>query len=750
MAIDFGDLASRYASARWDQATQPFTDPEAYMNNRLQQNFGVDMNGNTTPVSTTIKYNTDTGAPETVTTKHEVGATPAPDYTAGANYNLAAPATAGFGLQTPATAQPIGMQMPQAVAPTAMPVPNVENQAIEEQKRKQLEQLQLQAAQAQAAQAAAPAPTGPAVPTVEREMPQPAPTAPVTPQAVAQQAAPAPTIAPPPAIGTLPTPGPGVQVAAAPGAALPVTQPAAVTTPTVTLAPAPTPATWQTDLTSIQHDPTKLAAYVGNEANPENARKIAGTLWRKQEEMRAKGLDIEKLMVDVANGDVKAINTFAKDIKKPSEEGSLLKAYMFNRLGLTELAKEEQLKIRGGGVTSEMMDGEYYTIEKNSRGEVVRAWNSDGNSLNRDKVAQLQAAGQKTGTHAFSSTGGVYTIPEGQPDAGQEYARRFSAQTGKFENVITSGPNANKIYTGSPGYEKRVETNAAVKLNSAYVDFQTKPTIAMATTMLELAGKVDDGKNNAINNAMTEIQRRSPAIFNQVAPLAGSITGQPPAAAPATVTRPASGAAPVIRPTTGAVTPQQVQAQAVTPTAGGGGGSLLAQSTQIPESIKTSEETKRAELKPPAEAKGKNAAKDINDQRQADETYKIIQPISAAIKQSTGSGIGAGVDQLASVIGVGTQGAQNIAKLDVLGYKLLQQVPRMEGSQSNIDVEMYRQAAGDLANSKKPVAIRLEALKTIIEMLKIADKAGKNDWTYGGNAQSEVRNRADAIIGGGR
>ena len=36
MAIDFGDIASRYLNARIDQATQPFTDPEAYFNKRLE------------------------------------------------------------------------------------------------------------------------------------------------------------------------------------------------------------------------------------------------------------------------------------------------------------------------------------------------------------------------------------------------------------------------------------------------------------------------------------------------------------------------------------------------------------------------------------------------------------------------------------------------------------------------------------------------------------------------------------------
>ena len=390
MAIDFGDLASRYASARWDQATQPFTDPEAYMNNRLQQNFGIDMNGNTTPVSTTIKYNTDTGAPETVTTKHEVGATPAPDYTSGANYNLAAPSTAGLGLQTPATAQPVGMQMPQAVAPTAMPVPNVENQAIEEQKRKQLEQLQLQAAQAQAAQAAAPAPTGPAVPTVEREMPQPAPTAPVTPQAVAQQAAPAPTIAPPPAIGTLPTPGPGVQVAAAPGAALPVTQPAVtVSSPDEQ---------HQQAIIDAHNEPNtalrrqKFAQIAATSGVSEDNQRLAHKYMAEDYLSQKKSEDAVKKLDNATPLDI------ARYMKDKSADGSYIKAILFARLGLTDLARQEQERISPSlAMGSEIgADGQRYSVVRDREGFITKAFDTTGREATPDKVAELSAASMAT------------------------------------------------------------------------------------------------------------------------------------------------------------------------------------------------------------------------------------------------------------------------------------------------------------------------------------------------------------------
>jgi hypothetical protein len=119
MAIDFGELASRYASNRLDQAMQPFTDPEAYMNQRMTNDFGVDMNGNTKPVSTTINYG-ENGTPETITTKREVGQSQPQEYSAPANYALPTPQGGGLGIQAPQYAAPVGVPQPQQAMPQAV------------------------------------------------------------------------------------------------------------------------------------------------------------------------------------------------------------------------------------------------------------------------------------------------------------------------------------------------------------------------------------------------------------------------------------------------------------------------------------------------------------------------------------------------------------------------------------------------------------------------------------------------------
>ena len=124
MAIDFGDIASRYLNARIDQATQPFTDPEAYLNNRFQNQFGVDLNGNVKSSTTTIT--TDANGEQTVTQKHEL--TPGQQqYTAPqmapVNYSIAPPAPQQ-GLQMPQQQQP-AFNVGPAPSVTAQPVQQV-------------------------------------------------------------------------------------------------------------------------------------------------------------------------------------------------------------------------------------------------------------------------------------------------------------------------------------------------------------------------------------------------------------------------------------------------------------------------------------------------------------------------------------------------------------------------------------------------------------------------------------------------
>ncbi|MFE6189977.1 hypothetical protein ACFQ6U_36855, partial [Streptomyces sp. NPDC056465] len=65
---------------------------------------------------------------------------------------------------------------------------------------------------------------------------------------------------------------------------------------------------------------------------------------------------------------------------------------------------------------------------------------------------------------------------------------------------------------------------------------------------------------------------------------------------------------------------------------------------------------------------------------------------------------------------VSTEGAKATAGLNVLAAKLVGKVPRFEGPQSDKDVMLYRQAAGDLANPQLPVGTRMAALQTMRDL----------------------------------
>lgn len=110
---------------------------------------------------------------------------------------------------------------------------------------------------------------------------------------------------------------------------------------------------------------------------------------------------------------------------------------------------------------------------------------------------------------------------------------------------------------------------------------------------------------------------------------------------------------------------------------------------------------------------GKVAEERITKVRQAQEALQVADQIEGVLPNATGSHLGNIRDQAAAAFGQSTQGAQAIAQLRVLGTKLIQQVPRFEGPQSDRDVQLYKEAAGDLANPSVPMQTKQAALQTI-------------------------------------
>ncbi len=109
------------------------------------------------------------------------------------------------------------------------------------------------------------------------------------------------------------------------------------------------------------------------------------------------------------------------------------------------------------------------------------------------------------------------------------------------------------------------------------------------------------------------------------------------------------------------------------------------------------------------EAQGK-----AREETQRIEKLKILIPeIKTLLSNATGSRTGAAIDATARAFGRSTQGNQTTAQLKTLSGQMVSMMPRMEGPQSDKDVEMYKEMAGNIGDPTKTRAERLAALQTI-------------------------------------
>jgi hypothetical protein len=84
----------------------------------------------------------------------------------------------------------------------------------------------------------------------------------------------------------------------------------------------------------------------------------------------------------------------------------------------------------------------------------------------------------------------------------------------------------------------------------------------------------------------------------------------------------------------------------------------------------------------------------------------------------TASGIGALADVAGSVIGYAPRGAAQADQLKAIGGQLVSKMPRMEGPQSDRDVQLYTQMAGQIGDATIPISRRLAALQTVKSIVK--------------------------------
>lgn len=100
----------------------------------------------------------------------------------------------------------------------------------------------------------------------------------------------------------------------------------------------------------------------------------------------------------------------------------------------------------------------------------------------------------------------------------------------------------------------------------------------------------------------------------------------------------------------------------------------------------------------------------------ANDSLGLLDQAEPLIPLSTGSGAGALWDSGAGFFGISNQGAQAGAQLKTIAGQLVAKMPRMEGPQSDRDVQLYKDMAGNLADTTKPREERMAALKTLREL----------------------------------
>lgn len=130
-----------------------------------------------------------------------------------------------------------------------------------------------------------------------------------------------------------------------------------------------------------------------------------------------------------------------------------------------------------------------------------------------------------------------------------------------------------------------------------------------------------------------------------------------------------------------------------------------------------------AELQAEAQKKGYNAMGVLDMLDRADPLIEV----------ATGSTAGAARDAVIGFFGGSGTGDQAIAELQVLQAGLMLAMPRMEGPQSDRDVQLYREAAGQIGDPSVPRARKQAAVRTIRAIQqRYAERGGATSGDRGG------------------
>jgi hypothetical protein len=117
-----------------------------------------------------------------------------------------------------------------------------------------------------------------------------------------------------------------------------------------------------------------------------------------------------------------------------------------------------------------------------------------------------------------------------------------------------------------------------------------------------------------------------------------------------------------------------------------------------------------------APVKGNGANSSTQHIADAKESNALLDQVEKIGDTATGSRLGNVRDAIAGTFGQATNGAKGAAQMKVLGASLTAKVPKMSGPQSDKDVAMYKEAAGNVSDPNTPWELKKAAIQVIREI----------------------------------
>lgn len=142
----------------------------------------------------------------------------------------------------------------------------------------------------------------------------------------------------------------------------------------------------------------------------------------------------------------------------------------------------------------------------------------------------------------------------------------------------------------------------------------------------------------------------------------------------------------------------------------------------------------------------KDAAKESAKVTDAKDVLALLDQASPLIDKATNSYAGVALDEAARTVGMSPKGAQAAAQLRALEGALISKMPKMSGPQSDKDVLLYKQMAGQIGDPSIPAAQKKAAMSTIREINeRHAGSAGGATGAWDGG-QNPAKTKAGASV----